>query len=131
MAPIPNIKLNSGHDMPQVGFGLWKVDNAVASDVVYNAIKAGYRLFDGACGKPDPISSSVHTNLLGRLRVQDRGYRRAKNKKKGSTECQLPRPLLTPPPSSFPCVNITPLLPPWSARAPPSPLSFAVVGSHP
>ena len=49
MAPV--IKLNSGYDMPQVGFGLWKVDNAVASDVVYNAIKAGYRLFDGACGK--------------------------------------------------------------------------------
>ncbi|KAK0734969.1 xylose reductase [Lasiosphaeria miniovina] len=49
MAPIPNIKLSSGYDMPQVGFGLWKVDTAVASDVVYNAIKAGYRLFDGAC----------------------------------------------------------------------------------
>jgi D-xylose reductase len=47
MAPV--IKLNSGYEMPQVGFGLWKVDNAVASDVVYNAIKAGYRLFDGAC----------------------------------------------------------------------------------
>lgn len=47
----PTIKLNSGYEMPQVGFGLWKVDNAVASDVVYNAIKAGYRLFDGACGK--------------------------------------------------------------------------------
>ena len=47
---VPTIKLNSGFDMPQVGFGLWKVDNAVASDVVYNAIKAGYRLFDGACG---------------------------------------------------------------------------------
>ncbi|KAK3942162.1 NADP-dependent oxidoreductase domain-containing protein [Diplogelasinospora grovesii] len=46
---IPNIKLSSGHDMPQVGFGLWKVDKAVAADVVYNAIKAGYRLFDGAC----------------------------------------------------------------------------------
>jgi D-xylose reductase len=49
MAPV--IKLNSGYDMPQVGFGLWKVDNAVCADVVYNAIKAGYRLFDGACGK--------------------------------------------------------------------------------
>ncbi|KAI0151692.1 NADP-dependent oxidoreductase domain-containing protein [Xylariaceae sp. FL1272] len=45
----PTIKLNSGHEMPQVGFGLWKVDNAVAADTVYNAIKAGYRLFDGAC----------------------------------------------------------------------------------
>ncbi|KAL2023488.1 hypothetical protein VTK56DRAFT_2484 [Thermocarpiscus australiensis] len=45
----PVIKLNSGYDMPQVGFGLWKVDKAIAADVVYNAIKAGYRLFDGAC----------------------------------------------------------------------------------
>ncbi|GAB1310138.1 D-xylose reductase [Madurella fahalii] len=47
MAPV--IKLNSGYDMPQVGFGLWKVDNAICADVVYTAIKEGYRLFDGAC----------------------------------------------------------------------------------
>ncbi|TLS23454.1 uncharacterized protein PpBr36_05674 [Pyricularia pennisetigena] len=45
----PTIKLNNGLDMPQVGFGLWKVENSVCADVVYNAIKAGYRLFDGAC----------------------------------------------------------------------------------
>lgn len=48
MAP-PNIKLNTGHEMPQVGFGLWKVDKATCADTVYNAIKVGYRLFDGAC----------------------------------------------------------------------------------
>jgi D-xylose reductase len=47
----PTIKLNSGHSMPQVGFGLWKVDNATCANTVYNAIKVGYRLFDGACGK--------------------------------------------------------------------------------
>lgn len=35
--------------MPQVGFGLWKVDKATCADTVYNAIKVGYRLFDGAC----------------------------------------------------------------------------------
>ncbi|RQM05890.1 hypothetical protein DH86_00002206, partial [Scytalidium sp. 3C] len=45
----PVIKLNNGHSMPQVGFGLWKVDNATCADTVYNAIKTGYRLFDGAC----------------------------------------------------------------------------------
>ncbi|KAJ9131987.1 NAD(P)H-dependent D-xylose reductase XYR1 [Pleurostoma richardsiae] len=50
MAPkVPNVKLNSGYDMPQVGFGLWKVDNPLAPDTVYKAIKAGFRLFDGAC----------------------------------------------------------------------------------
>lgn len=68
MAPV--IKLNSGYDMPQVGFGLWKVDNAIAADVVYNAIKAGYRLFDGACGKlrPPPfilLHSQHHTSDTG------------------------------------------------------------------
>jgi D-xylose reductase len=46
----PTIKLNSGYEMPQVGFGLWKVANEIAP-TVYNAIKAGYRLFDGACGE--------------------------------------------------------------------------------
>ncbi|KAF4634085.1 hypothetical protein G7Y89_g4027 [Cudoniella acicularis] len=48
MAP-PNLKLSSGHHMPQVGFGLWKVANETCADTVYNAIKVGYRLFDGAC----------------------------------------------------------------------------------
>ncbi|KAL9633845.1 MAG: hypothetical protein Q9164_004448 [Protoblastenia rupestris] len=45
----PTIKLNSGHEMPIVGFGLWKVNNDTCADQVYNAIKSGYRLFDGAC----------------------------------------------------------------------------------
>ncbi|KAJ7246893.1 Aldo/keto reductase [Mycena haematopus] len=35
--------------MPLVGFGLWKVTKSTCADTVYNAIKAGYRLFDGAC----------------------------------------------------------------------------------
>jgi D-xylose reductase len=65
----PTIKLNSGHPvssvllvmgreacadeqkMPLVGFGLWKVNNDTCADTVYNAIKTGYRLFDGACGR--------------------------------------------------------------------------------
>lgn len=44
------IKLNSGYEMPLVGFGLWKVNNETCADQVYEAIKAGYRLFDGASG---------------------------------------------------------------------------------
>ncbi|KAF2119599.1 NADP-dependent oxidoreductase domain-containing protein [Lophiotrema nucula] len=42
------ITLASGKEMPLVGFGLWKVPAESAADTVYNAIKAGYRLFDGA-----------------------------------------------------------------------------------
>lgn len=52
MVNVPTIKLQpSGDEMPQVGFGLWKVTNATCADQVYNAIKTGYRLFDGAFGK--------------------------------------------------------------------------------
>ncbi|EXJ85839.1 alcohol dehydrogenase [Capronia coronata CBS 617.96] len=47
---VPNITLKpSGQKVAQVGFGLWKVPNDSTSDVVYNAIKTGYRHFDGAC----------------------------------------------------------------------------------
>ncbi|KAK5686918.1 D-xylose reductase [Elasticomyces elasticus] len=49
MPSVPSVKLNNGKEMPLVGFGLWKVDNATCADTVYNAIKVGYRLFDGAC----------------------------------------------------------------------------------
>ena len=45
---MATIKLNSGYDMPQVGFGCWKVTNSTCADTIYNAIKVGYRLFDGA-----------------------------------------------------------------------------------
>lgn len=47
---VPSLDLNNGSKMPQVGFGLWKVPNEQCADIVYNAIKTGYRLFDGACG---------------------------------------------------------------------------------
>ncbi|KAF2112640.1 NADP-dependent oxidoreductase domain-containing protein [Lophiotrema nucula] len=46
---VPYLELNDGNKIPQVGFGLWKVDNPIAAETVYNAIKSGYRLFDGAC----------------------------------------------------------------------------------
>jgi len=35
--------------MPAIGLGLWKIPKASCADVVYDAIKVGYRLLDGAC----------------------------------------------------------------------------------
>ncbi|KAF2204261.1 Aldo/keto reductase [Delitschia confertaspora ATCC 74209] len=49
MPSAPIVDLADGNKMPQVGLGLWKVENATCADTVYNAIKEGYRLFDGAC----------------------------------------------------------------------------------
>jgi len=45
---MATIKLASGYDMPLVGFGLWKVNQDTTAEIVYHAIKTGYRLFDGA-----------------------------------------------------------------------------------
>lgn len=49
--PNHTLTLNNGKLMPLVGHGLWKIPNDKVADHVYNAIKAGYRLFDSACGK--------------------------------------------------------------------------------
>ena len=51
MSQVPEITLNNGLKMPAVGFGLWKVDKNTCADQVYEAIKAGYRLLDGACSE--------------------------------------------------------------------------------
>ncbi|CCH43137.1 NADPH-dependent D-xylose reductase [Wickerhamomyces ciferrii] len=42
------VTLNDGNKLPLVGLGLWKIPNETASDQVYQAIKQGYRAFDGA-----------------------------------------------------------------------------------
>jgi D-xylose reductase len=48
MANPTTVTLQSGASMPLTGLGLWKVPRDVAADQVYAAIKAGYRLLDGA-----------------------------------------------------------------------------------
>lgn len=39
----------SGQLNPTIGLGLWKIPNSECADVVYNAIKVGYRHLDSAC----------------------------------------------------------------------------------
>ena len=41
--------LTSGDHMPAIGLGLWKIPGNVCAQVVYEAIKIGYRCLDGAC----------------------------------------------------------------------------------
>ncbi|AGO13444.1 AaceriACL107Cp [[Ashbya] aceris (nom. inval.)] len=45
---VRTVKLNNGAEMPLVGLGCWKIPNEVAAEQVYEAIKLGYRLLDGA-----------------------------------------------------------------------------------
>ncbi|MCI9890046.1 aldo/keto reductase [Micrococcales bacterium 31B] len=45
---IPTATLNDGHTMPQVGYGVWQVEDAVAEKTVAQALEAGYRSIDTA-----------------------------------------------------------------------------------
>jgi 2,5-diketo-D-gluconate reductase A len=45
---VPRILLNDGQSIPQLGFGVWQVDDEKAPKVVGAAIDAGYRLIDTA-----------------------------------------------------------------------------------
>ena len=42
------IKLNNGIEMPQIGFGVWKIPFNQTAKVVTDAIKNHYRLIDTA-----------------------------------------------------------------------------------
>jgi 2,5-diketo-D-gluconate reductase A len=44
----PTLYLNDGAMMPQLGFGVWQVENSQAASVVREAIDAGYRSVDTA-----------------------------------------------------------------------------------
>jgi 2,5-diketo-D-gluconate reductase A len=46
--PSPTITLNSGHDIPQLGFGVFKVDPDETERIVSDALEVGYRHLDTA-----------------------------------------------------------------------------------
>ncbi|KAB1658005.1 aldo/keto reductase [Pseudoclavibacter chungangensis] len=47
-ARVPRIPLNDGHEIPQLGLGVYKIDDATTSEVVRTAIDLGYRHIDTA-----------------------------------------------------------------------------------
>lgn len=49
MTDYSTIQLASGAQLPTVGLGLWKIPNEQTAEMVYLAIKAGYRHLDAAC----------------------------------------------------------------------------------
>jgi len=48
MTTVPTLKLNDGHDIPQLGFGVFKVDPDETERIVTDALEAGYRHIDTA-----------------------------------------------------------------------------------
>jgi 2,5-diketo-D-gluconate reductase A len=48
MSTVPSITLDNGVEIPQLGLGVWQVDDAIVSDVVASAFETGYRHIDTA-----------------------------------------------------------------------------------
>jgi 2,5-diketo-D-gluconate reductase A len=62
MVQPTRIRLNDGVDIPQIGFGVWQVDNAEAPKAVKAAIGAGYRSIDTAAiyGNEEGVAAGIH-----------------------------------------------------------------------
>jgi len=45
---VPNVKFNDGRSIPQLGYGVWQVEDEVAEKVVATALEIGYRHIDFA-----------------------------------------------------------------------------------
>ena len=45
---VPNVKFNDGRSIPQLGYGVWQVEDEVAEKVVATALEIGYRHIDTA-----------------------------------------------------------------------------------
>src|SRR3954449_4640189 len=48
MASIPNIDLNDGNSIPQLGFGVFQIDPSETAEAVKHALEVGYRHIDTA-----------------------------------------------------------------------------------
>lgn len=65
---VPNVTLNDGRTMPQLGFGVWQVEPEVAVPAVHQALKDGYRLVDTAAiyGNEEGVGEGIRLSELPR-----------------------------------------------------------------
>lgn len=68
MTPAPFVPLSDGHQIPQLGYGVFKVDPEVAADVTAQALTAGYRHVDTAkaYGNEDGVGRAIRESGLPR-----------------------------------------------------------------
>lgn len=65
---IPTITLNDGHTIPQLGFGVFKVDPAGTERIVSEALEAGYRHIDTAAiyGNEEGLGRAIASSGIPR-----------------------------------------------------------------
>src|SRR5450759_2986453 len=68
---VPNVTLNDGHSIPQLGFGVFQIDPAETAEEVSNALEVGYRHIDTAemYGNERGVGEAVRASGLDRGEV--------------------------------------------------------------
>lgn len=71
MPQVPNIRLNNGVDIPQLGFGVFQIEADRTADVVRTALDAGYRHIDTAqmYGNEAGVGQAIRESGLARDEV--------------------------------------------------------------
>lgn len=68
MSTVPTITLDNGVEIPQLGLGVWQVENEVVPDVVTAALGSGYRHIDTAAayGNEEGVGRALAASDLSR-----------------------------------------------------------------
>lgn len=71
MTTIPAVPLNNGVRIPQVGFGVWQVDDREVVDAVWTALETGYRSIDTAAlyGNEHGVGQAIAASGIPREQV--------------------------------------------------------------
>jgi 2,5-diketo-D-gluconate reductase A len=71
MASVPNIRLNNGVEIPQLGFGVFQVEPSETVEAVRNALEVGYRHIDTAemYGNEKEVGQAIRESGLDRSEV--------------------------------------------------------------
>ncbi|WP_433079699.1 aldo/keto reductase [Dactylosporangium sp. CA-052675] len=88
---IPTVTLNSGHEMPVVGYGTYPLQGRPATEAILAAIASGYRLLDTAAsyGNEDAVGAAVRESGLDRADLFITTKLRGADQGRGSTRAAL------------------------------------------
>lgn len=81
---VPDITLNDGNTIPQIGFGVWQVPNDEVAEAIKVALDAGYRSIDTAQGydNEEGVGQAIRDcgipreqlYVTSKLRTKDQGF---------------------------------------------------------
>ncbi len=109
MPDIPTVRLNNGVDIPQLGFGVFQIEQKDTAEAVVTALEAGYRHIDTAqmYGNEVEVGQAIRqfgldrdevfvTTKLDNHRHGRDEARRATRREPGAARTRLRRPLPHP-----------------------------------